>query len=226
MLVSEQLARSSGGDRSAAKRRTILVAATTVFLRDGYHGASMDEIATLAAVSKPTVYRHFVDKGRLFSEIIRGTMDRVDTSFQAGALALDGADEPGKRLRDLGRRVLTALLQPEVLQLRRLVIGESGRFPELGRTYWEDGFDKGLVTLAAGLERMARRGQLSIADPLLAAGQFAGLVLWVPANKAMLCGHEAVTDADIDHHVDTGVRTFLAAYSAVCSAVMSKPGRS
>jgi len=43
--------------RSTRKRRAILDAATTVFLRNGYLGTSMDEIASLAGVSKQTVYK-------------------------------------------------------------------------------------------------------------------------------------------------------------------------
>ena len=63
--------------RSARKRRAILDAATTVFLRNGYLGTSMDEIAALAAVSKQTVYKHFADKERLFSEIVVGTVNEA-----------------------------------------------------------------------------------------------------------------------------------------------------
>ena len=63
--------------RSARKRRAILEAATTAFLRNGYRGTSMDEIAALAGVSKQTVYKHFADKERLFSEIVIGTVNEA-----------------------------------------------------------------------------------------------------------------------------------------------------
>src|SRR5437868_81719 len=53
--------------RSARKRRAIMEAATTLFLRNGYQGTSMDDIAAAAAVSKQTVYKNFGDKGRLFT---------------------------------------------------------------------------------------------------------------------------------------------------------------
>jgi TetR/AcrR family transcriptional repressor of mexJK operon len=198
--------------RGAAKREAILVAATTVFLRDGYHGASMDEITALAAVSKPTIYRHYADKGELFGAVVHATMDRVDRSFQAEALSVTVTGEPYEPLCDLARRVLTGLLDPEVLRLRRLVIGESARFPELGNAYWQHGFQKGLSTVAEVLRRLSERGQVNVPDPLLAAGQFAGLVLWVPVNQALFCGDQAVTADDIDRHVDTGVRLFLAAH--------------
>jgi TetR/AcrR family transcriptional regulator, mexJK operon transcriptional repressor len=198
--------------RAEAKRQVILTAATTVFLRDGYHGASMDGVTTLAGVSKPTIYRHYADKVELFGAATRAMMDRLDQSFHAEALALDTTGEPYPPLRDLARRILTGLLEPDVLRLRRLVIGESERFPELGNAYWRHGFQKGLATLADGLQRLAERGRLAVPDPQLAAGQFAGMVLWVPVNQALLCGSQAVPPADVDRHVDAGVRAFLASY--------------
>ena len=57
-------------NRSARKRQAILDAATDVFLRDGYLGTNMDEIAALSEVSKQTVYKHFASKEALFIEIV------------------------------------------------------------------------------------------------------------------------------------------------------------
>jgi TetR/AcrR family transcriptional repressor of mexJK operon len=59
-----------GEHTSARKRRAIIEAATTVFLSNGYLGTTMDEIAARARVSRQTVYKHFADKERLFSEIV------------------------------------------------------------------------------------------------------------------------------------------------------------
>ena len=118
-----------GGNRSARKRRAIMEAATTVFLRSGYLGTSMDEIAALAEVSKQTVYKHFTDKERLFAEIILATIDRVGEPFYAGINTLGDTDDLG----ELARRLIKIVLSPDVLALRRLVIGEAGRFPRLGR---------------------------------------------------------------------------------------------
>ena len=71
--------------RTSRKRRAILQAATTVFLRKGYVGTSMDEIAALATVSKQTVYKHFADKETLFSELVAERVTRRagmnDTAF-------------------------------------------------------------------------------------------------------------------------------------------------
>jgi len=206
---------SSGeGTRSARKRRVIMEAATTAFLRNGYLGTSMDEIAALAGVSKQTVYNHFADKQRLFTDIILATSDQVVGELvQTATLALQDTDDVEKDLRELARQLITAICQPQVLRLRRLIIGEADRFPELGRTYWERGFERGLATLADKLQRLAERGLLHLDDPQLAAHQFAGMILWVPVNRVMFCGEAApLTPAEIDRYADAGARAFLKAY--------------
>src|SRR5919197_1929079 len=191
---------SSGeGTRSARKRRLIVEAATTAFLRNGYLGTSMDEVAALAAVSKHTVYSHFADKQRLFIDIILATSDQVIGELvQAATSALPDSDEVETNLRRLARQLITAICHPQVLRLRRLIIGEAERFPELGRTYWERGFERGLATLADKLQRLPERGLLRLHDPQLAANQFAGMVLWVPVNRVMFLGEAgSLTPAEV-----------------------------
>lgn len=202
--------------RSERKRREIMDAAASVFLRNGYRGTSVDEIAALAAVSKQTVYKHFTDKETLFAEIIRGTAEPIGELDQAMTRILQDSGDPAsteKALGELARWFIAFLTRPQVRQLRRLVIAEAGRFPELGRGWYEDGFERGMATLASCFGELAERGQLRLDDPLLAANHFAGLVLWVPVNRIMFSGdEEQLTDADINHFAKKGVRAFLAAY--------------
>jgi AcrR family transcriptional regulator len=199
--------------RSARKRRAIVEAATTVFLRNGYLGTSMDEIAALAGVSKQTVYKHFADKKRLFSQVVSSTVDEASETVHDEVLKLEDSGDVKADLGDLARRQLTAVMQPRLLQLRRLVIGESGRFPELGRVFYERGPGRTVAALAATFERLDARGVLDLDDPLLAAQHFNWLIMSIPLNEAMLLGHDAPPDrADLDRYADTGVGVFLAAY--------------
>jgi TetR/AcrR family transcriptional repressor of mexJK operon len=199
--------------RSTRKRRAILEAATTVFLRNGYRGTSMDEIAALAGVSKQTVYKHFADKESLFTEIVTSTVDEVADPVYNEVLELRDTGDLEEDLRDLARRQVAAVMQPRVLQLRRLVIGEAGRFPELGRTFYERGPGRTIAALATVFEGLAARGELHLDDPLLAASHFNWLIMSSPLNLAMLLGRdEAPAPAELDRHADTGVRAFLAAY--------------
>ncbi len=199
--------------RSARKRRAILEAATTVFLRNGYLGTTMDEIAALAAVSKQTVYKHFADKETLFREIVTGTVDAISDPNYREVLSLRDSGDVEADLRELARGQLGRVLQPEVLQLRRLVIGEAGRFPELGRTFYERGPGRTIAALAGAFERLAERGILELEDPLLAAEHFNWLIMSTPLNRAMLRGDdEPPAAADLERYAEEGVRVFLAAY--------------
>lgn len=195
------------------KRATILRAAAEVFLRHGYVGASMDEIAARAAVSKQTVYKHFADKQSLFTELVVSTIRAASDAVHAEVLDLGGSGDIEADLRDLARRQLSQVMQPEVLRLRRLVIGEAGRFPELGRTFYELGPGRTIESLARAFARLAQRGVLRIDDPALAAEHFNWLVMSTPLNRAMLLGEADPPAAGaVERYADAGVRAFLAAY--------------
>ena len=199
--------------RSGRKRTAILEAATTVFLRNGYLGTSMDEIAPLAAVSKQTVYKHFADKQRLFFEIVSSTLNDASSSVYNEVLELQDSGDLEADLQDLARRQLALVMQPQIIQLRRLVIGEAGRFPELGRSFYERGPGRTIAALATTFEQLAGRGILQLDDPILAAAHFNWLIMSIPLNQAMLLGHDEPPAAtELDRWADAGVRVFLAAY--------------
>jgi TetR/AcrR family transcriptional repressor of mexJK operon len=200
--------------RSARKRAAILEAATTLFLRNGYRGTSMDEIAALAGVSKQTVYKQFADKESLFSKIVTGTVEEAAEPIHDVLLRLHDSGDVEADLRGLARQLLGNVMRPQILQLRRLVIGEAGRFPELGRTFYEQGPGRTIAALASVFERLADRGTLQPGDPLLAAAHFNWLVMSIPLNRAMLLGEdEPPASAELDRYADAGVRAFLAAYA-------------
>ena len=204
----------AGDDRrSARKRKAILDAATAVFLRSGYLGTSMDEIAALAGVSKQTVYKHFADKERLFSEIVTATVDEIANPNYDEVLNLSDTGDVERDLRDFARRQLRAVMEPRLLQLRRLVIGEAGRFPQLGRLFYERGPGRTIDALATMFAQLASRGALELDDPHLAAAHFNWLVMSIPLNQAMLLGEDRpATPAQLRRYADAGVRAFLAAY--------------
>ena len=198
--------------RSARKRRQIVEAAAAAFLRNGYLGTSMDEIAALAGVSKQTVYKQFADKERLFKEIVLDAIDRVGEPFFGGIDALENTDDLEADLRKLAGQLISVVRDPRLLQLRRLVIGEAGRFPELGRTYYERGPGRSADTLASQFRALAARGLLRVDDPALAAQQFNWLVLSIPINQAMFSVDVDFPPAELDRYADQAVRIFLAAY--------------
>jgi TetR/AcrR family transcriptional repressor of mexJK operon len=208
--VSEDLKEQG---RSARKRRAILDAATEVFLQKGYLATNMDEIAALAAVSKQTVYKNFPGKETLFVEIVRSVTDRASDRVHSEMPDLAEGEDIAEYLRRYAYRQLTIVLTPRVMQLRRLVIGEVGRFPKLARALFDGGPRRAMAAMAVLFERLADRGLLAIDDPAVAASQFNWLIMGEPLNRAMLLGDQAIPKpAELRRHAAAGVRVFLASY--------------
>jgi TetR/AcrR family transcriptional repressor of mexJK operon len=200
--------------RSAAKREAIMDAATALFLGAGYQAVSMDEVAAAAAVSKQTVYNQFADKQNLFTAIVRTVAGRSDSILEQMSDALAAADDVRSALTAMAERYVHAVLRPEVLQLRRLIVREQARFPDLAREYYELAPRRGIDLLARTLERFAARGELALPPSAdLAAAQFAYLVLGIPQDKALFCPDDPFTDDALDDICERAVDVFLAAYS-------------
>lgn len=172
----------------------------------------MDEIAGRAGVSKQTVYKQFADKERLFTEIVLGTIDQVGEPFFGGIGTLDDSENLEPDLRELARQLVGIVEDPRLLQLRRLVVAEAGRFPELGRTYYERGPGRTSARLTSTFQNLAERGLLQLEDPGLAAQHFNWLVLSVPLNRAMFDPNLEFSRTELEHFADEAVRVFLAAY--------------
>ena len=68
---------------NCAKRLSILEAAANVFCRQGFSGASIDEIAAEACVSRQTVYNHDREKETLFMAVVADVMDRANAQLYA-----------------------------------------------------------------------------------------------------------------------------------------------
>ena len=204
-----------GESRSVRKHRAILRAGMAAFVDRGYDGTSMEEIATSAGVSKQTVYKHFADKQRLFSEIVLATTERVEDVVALVLGTFAETRDVKKEFQLLGRRFLSVVMQPELLKLRRLVIANADRMPELGRAWYQNGFERVLAALAGCFRQLTENGLLRIKHPDLAANHFAGMLLWIPVNEAMFTGNDKpFSAAELDRIADSAVETFLTAYGA------------
>ena len=200
--------------RSARKRAAILGAAHALFLQRGYAGTSMDDVAARAAVSKQTVYKHFDDKQRLFVEVITSDVGRDEATVEARMAAMPDSDDLSGDLRSYARWHLADVMQPARLRLRRMLIGEAERFPELARAWYASGPERSCAEFARWFAAWQQRGLLQVPDPMLAAQEFNWLVLSIPLNRAMAYAADEPlhSAAELDAYADEAVRIFLAAY--------------
>jgi AcrR family transcriptional regulator len=156
-----------------SKHLQILDTSRRLFLDQGYDASSMDAIAREAGVSKATLYAHFDSKEALFAALIkeecRAITDRI------WPLDIDPADVEGT-LRRVAENITAVFLDQRGLAIHRVIIAEAGKFPELGRIFWEAGPQTLNHRLGGFLREATARGLLDVADPELAAIQFLSLV--------------------------------------------------
>ncbi|WP_016698173.1 TetR/AcrR family transcriptional regulator [Actinoalloteichus spitiensis] len=204
---------SAAGSKGEAKRELMLERALEAFVANGYVGTSTDQLAAAASVSKQTLYRAFGDKQGVFTALIRAECDRVRNPFLPLVDRMAEVGTAEEAVRDLADRFARSIMNPRIQQLRRLVIAEATRFPELGLFYWERGFLPMLDTLGRCLSVLDARGLLDVPEPLLAANHFAGMLLWIPSNQTMFAAAtRPVSESELAPVVDAGVRAFLRAY--------------
>lgn len=197
--------------RKGRKFDQVLAGARQVFMADGFEGASVDEIARVAEVSKATLYSYFPDKRLLFMEVadqecLRQSRDALDN--------IDPDASPREVLGQAGRHFLRFITSTFGQQMFRLCVAESDRFPELGRRFYNSGPAVVRREMADYFEAAILRKRLAIEDPLLAADQFGELCkadLW---PRLMFGVVESVSEAEIDRVVDSAVEMFLARYGA------------
>lgn len=197
--------------RRGRKFDQVLEGARTVFLRDGFDGASVDDIAREAGVSKATLYSYFPDKRLLFAEVAR-----CECARQADeAEALIGCDMSVREALTVAAAKMVDFFTSDFgMGMFRLCLAEADRFPDLGRTFYESGPALARARIAAYLREAAGRGELAIEDFDLAADQFAELC------KADLFARLAFgvggrfAEADRARIVTGAVDMFLARYGA------------
>ena len=196
----------------AAKRVSILEAATYVFCREGFAGANIDMIAAEAGVSRQTVYNHHGDKENLLVAVVRALTERANAGFFATLATFP--DHPRDLEADLAafafRLNANCVCSRDGKFLRRLIQNEGERYPELFAGWREDGPGKTWAALAARFARLAYAGYLDIDDPDLAARQFLALVNADLHVTSML--GERPDEAQLRHSAANAVRTFLRAY--------------
>jgi TetR/AcrR family transcriptional repressor of mexJK operon len=199
--------------RVARTRAAVAEAATTLFLRTGYQGTSVDDIAALAQVSKRSVYNNFGDKDTLFTEIVLGYTATAEQFASRLVADLPSADDVPTAVRDLARRHLAVVTQPQVLRLRRLIILEATRFPDLAAEYYRRAPGRVVSALTQAFGELHARGELNAPCPERAAEHYSYLVLGATLDNALFDPDGPTpSPAELERIADEGAEAFLAAY--------------
>jgi AcrR family transcriptional regulator len=218
-------ARSTAGHTlrgQCSKRISILDAAAEVFCREGFSGASIDEIAAVACVSRQTIYNHYREKETLFTAVVEDVMDRANAMLFS--ILSTFPDKPDHLEDDLTafavRLTKNCLCNQDGKFLRRLVQSEGERYPHLFEAWRQHGPGKIGSALGALFSRLCHRGVLQIEDFDLAARQFLALV---NADLQMITLFGGTpSDEELENAARNAVRTFLRAYARPASENISR----
>ncbi len=207
-----------GTDAPAVKRGRkydqVVAGAREVFLAHGFDGASVDDIARAAGVSKATLYSYFPDKRLLFMEVASIECRRqTDDALEE----LDMSRPPQEVLRFAADRIMGFVLSPFGRGVFRIVVAEAERFPQIGREFWLCGPQRGRDILADYFGRAVARGELEIEDFALAADQFSELCKADIFPRMLFGITRGFTPEECQRVADGAVSMFLARYGVAHS---------
>ncbi|MGC1505205.1 MAG: TetR/AcrR family transcriptional regulator [Sulfitobacter sp.] len=195
--------------RKGRKYDQVLEGARAVFMADGFEGASVDEIARVAAVSKATLYSYFPDKRLLFMKVADTECARQSQE------ALDSIDmnaAPRAVLSQAAHHFLRFITSTFGLQVFRICVAEADRFPEIGQSFYNSGPAEMRREMAEYFKGAEERGVLKIDDYELAADQFGELCKADIWPRLIFGVSKTVSDAEITRVVDGAVDMFMARY--------------
>ena len=120
------------------RRAALLEAALEVFAELGFERATLHDVAERAGVTKGAVYHYFASKDELFLELVRGRLRDLVMASDARIAAADPAASRATLLREVLEQTWETLHQPHMAEFNRLILTELPKFPEVGRTFFDE----------------------------------------------------------------------------------------
>jgi AcrR family transcriptional regulator len=195
--------------RSADRRAAIVAVAWEVFLKEGYGGASMSDIAGRLGGSKGTLYNYFRSKEEIFLAVL--LQKSSELYAELNCLPTNSGDL-AKDLTDFGCQLLHIVLSEQYLAFYRLIVAEAARFPMLGTADYDKRRQTMLGPLGGRLHDGMRAGRLRLGDPLEAAEVFWNLCSATMHRRVLVATTPALSRNEVRHIVDRAVSILLAAY--------------
>ncbi len=143
--------------RKDARPQEILDAALTVFADKGFSAARVEDIAERAGVSKGTVYLYYDSKQDMFRALVREGM--IANLLSAGERIAQHDGRSADLLRRFLNTAVSAILISPLAAVPKIIISESGNFPEIAEFYRREVIDVGLGLITQIIERGIARGE-------------------------------------------------------------------
>jgi len=197
-------------DSRLERQAAMIAAARQMFIEQGYGGTSMSAIAAQIGGSKTTLWSYFSSKRAIFEAVIDDLVERYGSAIDNVPLPNGGLEET---LLSFSQALVETVVSPEVLQLYRLVVGEAGRFPELGEVYYQKGPGRAEQRLTEFIRSEMAGGRLRRADPNMAALHFLQMCQANHVQRRIMNLSHRVTRAQLVADVRAAVESFLQTYA-------------
>ena len=204
-----QTVNQSGRPKDLEKRARILQAAKAIFLKSGYHGTSMNQIAQEAGVTKLTVYNHFQDKVNLFICAITETCEETLCTKQ---FDLDTSAHFYQTLFIVCSRALQIIYSPEALKLDHVLLELAAEQNPLALQFFEASHTRMENQLAEFFQKAAQLGFIQADDPIYQTELLLTLLLGVRHHKVLLGITAAPNAQELEQIIRDAINLFLLKY--------------
>lgn len=188
-------------DELERRKRRVMEVATDMFVSRGYAATTLLDIAKQAGVATRTLYQHFGDKEAIFREVIFAR----DTAI-INPPVLEEGDDLVSALRKAAHYSYDLALRTRSIELMRLMIAESARFPELMSKVATTIFSRFTGNLARLFRQLAEAGLIPKGDHDQSAELFADLLL---GNRTVMIYFGWVSAAPTEKDIEVKIDLFI-----------------
>ena len=188
------------------KSRRLIDVARSLFVVKGYVATSMDEVASVARMSKTTLYTRYPSKAELFAAVIAAHADSTGMNFDPAELAGLPVLEA---LCTIAERFVEFTCNPEAVRLQLLYESEGSQLPEVVAAFEHSGPERDITVVEHYLAAKVKAGELALDDPRFAAGYFLNAVKGTPSGTS-LSPYAGLTPRQRQAHIRRIVALFLA----------------
>lgn len=189
------------------KHAAIMKAALEEFAAQGFTGASVENIAKRANVSKPTLYQYVGNKEALFQAVLKIEKNAVLQPLHGTHADMVTA------LWEFSWHYAQMVLRADMLSIARLIIGEAQRLPEVAASYQQQGPQEARQGIIDYLQQQRALGNLTFDDTEMAAESLWSLILSASREHLLHYANEKPDAKQVERHIRHGLSVFIRAFS-------------